>query len=322
MKRFFTIALLVVLCFAAACTPVATPVTSPGTASATFTLPASTLQPTIIPTPTTPTLTPLPSQDVWAYTFDRYCLSKQAEQFLGTDIEAFRKVIDALYAGNQSVTIGQVRDWDYLRRIIMEFFVPSNLLDIERYKTDDAPIEYDKASGTVRIFYTLEKQEYLNRIVDFCNLIEDIINGYVTHPQDDALTAMQLYAYVVNSMTYELDYNLCVYDAFLTGTAYCQTYAGAYQFLLWQMGIPCWLSAYVSQQEGHMWNIVLLDGEYYHMDPTWEDRNSFYMFGMSDAYCKATGHSTPFINPADPYLDGKKCAKIYCTSERFADLHA
>ncbi len=59
------------------------------------------------------------------------------------------------------------------------------------------------------------------------------------------------------------------YGVFVNETAVCQGYAEAYKYLLKQVGIESFLCS--SEALNHAWNIVLIDGQYYHVDVTWDD---------------------------------------------------
>ena len=57
------------------------------------------------------------------------------------------------------------------------------------------------------------------------------------------------------------------YGALVEGDAVCQGYALAYRLLLEEAGIP---SAMLTSAN-HMWNLVQLGGDWYHVDVTWDD---------------------------------------------------
>lgn len=66
-----------------------------------------------------------------------------------------------------------------------------------------------------------------------------------------------------------------IYGVFINQKAVCSGYAKAYQYLLTQVGIE---SVYVLGQgiseqgtEEHIWNMVYLEGNPYHIDVTWDD---------------------------------------------------
>lgn len=59
------------------------------------------------------------------------------------------------------------------------------------------------------------------------------------------------------------------YGVFADGNAVCQGYALALKVLMDRAGIPC---CYVSSESmNHAWNMVQLDGNWYHVDVTWGD---------------------------------------------------
>lgn len=77
-----------------------------------------------------------------------------------------------------------------------------------------------------------------------------------------------------------------IYGVFINQKAVCSGYAKAYQYLLTQVGIE---SVYVLGQgiseqgtEEHIWNIVYLEGNPYHIDVTWDD--PVFEDGESDDY--------------------------------------
>ncbi len=73
----------------------------------------------------------------------------------------------------------------------------------------------------------------------------------------------------------EAEYSQSAYSALLGGSTVCAGYARAFQFLMNECGIPC---CYCTGTCGgsHAWNLVMLDGEYYNVDLTWDDACSSY----------------------------------------------
>ena len=59
--------------------------------------------------------------------------------------------------------------------------------------------------------------------------------------------------------------------------AVCAGYAGAAQYLLEYLGVPCIYveGSTAGSTEGHAWNIILLDGDYYYFDATNGDQPEF-----------------------------------------------
>ena len=76
------------------------------------------------------------------------------------------------------------------------------------------------------------------------------------------------------------------YGALVEGEAVCDGYTEALQYLLQQVGIQSFKATGTSinpstgMPEGHAWNYVRIDGEYYHVDLTWDDQgeNLFHAY--------------------------------------------
>lgn len=90
-------------------------------------------------------------------------------------------------------------------------------------------------------------------------------------------------------------YVYSAYGALVDGDAVCQGYALAYKLLLNEIGINCVTVS--SSAMHHMWNLVELEGQWYHVDVTWDDptpnvegggRHANFL--RSDAGIQETGH--------------------------------
>lgn len=74
-------------------------------------------------------------------------------------------------------------------------------------------------------------------------------------------------------MVFHYDYNINDMDQsmmiILDRSGVCAAYAEAFLHVMNVLGIEC--SVVRSNEMGHLWNIVKLDGEWYHIDVTWDD---------------------------------------------------
>ncbi len=68
------------------------------------------------------------------------------------------------------------------------------------------------------------------------------------------------------------------YGALVQGEAVCEGYARAMQQLLSYAGMRCRLVHGTAGGESHMWNLVEVDGQWYHLDPTWNDQKSLLRY--------------------------------------------
>lgn len=87
-----------------------------------------------------------------------------------------------------------------------------------------------------------------------------------------------VYTYIIDNTEYlPSDDDQSIAGVFWKKNAVCAGYAGAVQYLLERLDVPC---IYVDgssrdSEEGHAWNLVILDGDYYYVDATNGDQPDF-----------------------------------------------
>lgn len=131
---------------------------------------------------------------------------------------------------------------------------------------------------------------------------------------DDYEKVKAVYTYLIDTT----DYVSTAHDQNIAGVfwkkeAVCAGYARAVQYLLERMGIPC---IYVEgdtkdSTEGHAWNIVLLDGEYYYVDATNGDQPEF----LEGDAVELVEHKTTIYDYLCPFPDEYR--ETYTASEEF-----
>lgn len=103
-------------------------------------------------------------------------------------------------------------------------------------------------------------------------LVKDIIKPEMTDYQkvktihDFLIIALK---YDKSSQPPESSYH--AFGALNTGKALCGAYAELMVLMLKQAGVPCRMVVGIGNGLDHAWNIVYIDGEYYHVDTTWDD---------------------------------------------------
>ncbi len=90
-----------------------------------------------------------------------------------------------------------------------------------------------------------------------------------------------IHDYLAKRITYRNGKNAHnAYGALVEKKAVCDGYSRAFQWLLYQAGIPALIAEgssinpMTNGEEPHAWNVVKIGGEYYHVDLTWDDASS------------------------------------------------
>ncbi len=83
-----------------------------------------------------------------------------------------------------------------------------------------------------------------------------------------------VYEYLVDTVVYNADApdNQCMQSALINRQSVCAGYAKAFQYICHRMGYFCtYVTGSIRSGGDHAWNIVRIDGNYYHVDVTWGD---------------------------------------------------
>ena len=88
------------------------------------------------------------------------------------------------------------------------------------------------------------------------------------------------------------------YGALVNGSAVCEGYAHSICLLLNKVGIECYYANGYSENAPHMWNTVNIDGNWYHLDSTWDDNENAYYnyFNLTDAEIETDHVISPLLS--------------------------
>ncbi|MCM1057289.1 MAG: hypothetical protein NC517_06760 [Firmicutes bacterium] len=125
-------------------------------------------------------------------------------------------------------------------------------------------------SGT----YSIDRETAESRRDEIEAAVADILAG-VEEGADQYAKVKYVYDTIIRQTDYDPSApdNQNIYSVFVNHRSVCQGYAKAVQYLLNRLGVECTLvlGTVETRQEGHAWNLVRVDGEYYYVDATWGD---------------------------------------------------
>lgn len=126
--------------------------------------------------------------------------------------------------------------------------------------------------------YTLTGEELDTARQTFEETIQEILSG-IKEGMTDFEKELYIHDYLAEKNKYVLDADHA-YDAYggiVEGQVVCEGYAEAFQTLLHRVGINSYIADGVSKNTGlpHGWNVVEIDGKWYHTDLTWNDGDTY-----------------------------------------------
>ena len=117
--------------------------------------------------------------------------------------------------------------------------------------------------------YTMEAEEYV-RINALIDAEEARIIGMTDASMTPVQKALLVHDYIGANYEYDLTYEIHdVGNFILTHKGVCQSYALFFREIMNMLGIPC--EFVTSYEAEHMWNIIEIDGKWYHVDVTVDD---------------------------------------------------
>ncbi len=155
----------------------------------------------------------------------------------------------------------------------------------------------------------------------------EILDG-VDPAWDDLSKIMYVHDVIVSTREYDTTLTkYYAYDNLVNKTSVCQGYAEAMWYLLYKLDIDCRMVT--SEKLNHAWNVVCVDGKWYHLDATWDDplvdvpgRSMHTYFMLSEDAINTvnnSGHNAPDMVFSWYENTGEPSATGFATDTRFDD---
>ena len=192
-------------------------------------------------------------------------------------------------------------------------------------------VEYGYSTGFM-LNFEFEGEELSNAKDVFEQKLDEIVSSA---PQQASDYQIEIYAnnYIIDNCSYNNGVSMShnAYGALVNGEAVCDGYSKAFQVICNALGVDCvGINGYCpefnqqngeSSDTGHMWNCVKIDGDWYHIDVTWNDGDAhiqrYLYFNLTTEKIKENHVISPLF--ADK-KDSDELFNVYvpeCTSDKY-----
>ncbi len=183
--------------------------------------------------------------------------------------ELYDKVTDAVVDFREEVSFGETVPRDTIRKIYRlvyaqerKYFWLSSLF----YAPGDEV-------SSLRLSYVYDREDAALKQAELDSAADEILAGLPENASDfDA--AVYFHDTIITGCTFSQseDHVNSAYGVLVSGYGQCEGYAAAMSFLCDKKGIPNYMVCGTNERgETHAWNRVLIGGEWYNIDCTWDD---------------------------------------------------
>lgn len=200
------------------------------------------------------------------------------KQYISSKDELIEKIIDTMEHNLTSCTLyttdSSIFDADELIHTIagltqiqctLKQSGSTNILEIFLDYWDNYPISYAFKHNDTSLLDDKQLELYNSYI--------NILSQVTSSSNSDWENELAIHDYLVSHITYTdgIAGNKYAYNAIINGTAVCSGYTEAFKTFMDFLGIENTTVSGTAKGEKHIWNMVCLDGEWYHTDVTWDD---------------------------------------------------
>ena len=181
-----------------------------------------------------------------------------------TAIANRQSTIQLKYVGLKNATLKQeikdileaaIRSDDYLHYIVKTY----------KYK---AAIKGNSAT----IDFSFTYWESLAQTAEVRKQVASVIKRILTPGMNDHQRVKTVHDWVVANLAYDTRLvSHSAYDGLVDGSTVCQGYALLTYEMMKQAGVAVQIVEGTSRGRAHTWNLVRIDGKWYHLDTTWND---------------------------------------------------
>lgn len=158
---------------------------------------------------------------------------------------------------------------DDIENLISQNHIISNINNFVHPFNSFDSINVDvSSSGKITV---KNKKTYNDDEIEYINTyIQEFINSNINSNMSNQDKIKVFHDHIINNTVYDVDNtdeSYTAYDLLTTGKSICGGYSDIMSIYLNTLGIQ----NYKITSENHIWNLINLDGAWYHLDMTWDD---------------------------------------------------
>lgn len=189
--------------------------------------------------------------------------------------ELYIKLENALINGDEKVNID-----------LSSLLVESDKIfsTLEEISYDNPEVMYYKGAeyslGKVKLIYSKPKKDMKKHLKEIRKNKKTFFKDNIGKNMSDYEKILSIHDYIVEKGEYDTRLfsegqvppeSYSTYGILALGVGVCESYAKSMKYLLDEADIESMIVIGKSRGENHAWNLVNIEDEYYHIDPTWDD---------------------------------------------------
>lgn len=235
----------------------------------------------------------------FVYEFDPYALSSEYAEIYGDGfVEVYRGLADAFINYETSCYCPDEATFTAIMDCLdccMPYFSSDAVLTYESFDGDTRTLTINYISAT--------REEHNEAYKSFIDEVRSCIDGVVFKNDSKLEAAISVYRNFASSLSYDLGTpDVSVYSAIMDRSGIAHGFAGAYAYLLRQIGIEANICGGLSYDSSaaHEWVVLRLGGSWYYADPTYESGETgglgLSYFGTNDDERSQAGYDPKYFS--------------------------
>jgi len=187
----------------------------------------------------------------------------QLESAMADALLERREAVRIEYTGDGRELAGRIRDviMRALRRDDYTYYI------MDSYFYSIRPLD-----GRSHVRLTLNWRETPEQTAEVDRQVRDVLERLITPGMNDHQRVKAIHDWIVLRLAYDAGLSrYTAYEALRTGKGVCQAYALLAYKMFTAAGLPARIVEGTVPEGDHAWNLVRVDGRWYHLDVTWDD---------------------------------------------------